>query len=172
MEMTRSGYRMVTGVLHHVIKLQIKSVNLMLCWPCIIVNQYNQTDVMHISFNLLRIKGFYMFTALLPQPQEALNKRRLAYCVCMSVGYGTVAVSLQPCHSQLTLNACNIQNAVCAAYAWGRASNARNMYRPLILNKLNEMCITLVSLYWHKVRKCSENCTMTILIHLNLRLPN
>jgi hypothetical protein len=26
------------------------------CWPCIIVHQYNKTNVMHFSFNLLRIK--------------------------------------------------------------------------------------------------------------------
>jgi hypothetical protein len=30
---------------------------------------------MHISFNLFRIKGLYMFRALLAYPQEALNKR-------------------------------------------------------------------------------------------------
>jgi hypothetical protein len=33
--------------------------------------------------------------------------------------------------------------------SWGWASNARNIYRPLILNKLNKKCITLVSLYWN-----------------------
>jgi hypothetical protein len=54
-----------------------------------------------------------MFRALLAHPQEALNKRRLVYCVrIMSVGCATIAVSL-----------------------------------PLILNKVNEKCITLVSLY-------------------------
>jgi hypothetical protein len=58
---------------------------------------------MHFSFNLLRIKGLYMFRALLAHPQEALHKRHLVYCVrIMSVGCGTVcgtvAVSLQPCH--------------------------------------------------------------------------
>jgi hypothetical protein len=29
----------------------------MFCWPCIIVYQYNETNVMHFSFNLLRIRG-------------------------------------------------------------------------------------------------------------------
>jgi hypothetical protein len=43
--------------------------------------QYNETNVMHFSFNLLRIKGLYMFRALLAHPQEALNKRRLVYWV-------------------------------------------------------------------------------------------
>jgi hypothetical protein len=64
---------------------------------------------MQFSFNLLRIKGLYMFRALLAHPQEALHKRHLVNCGrIMSVGCGTVAV---------------------------------------ILNKLNEKCITLVSLY-------------------------
>jgi hypothetical protein len=86
--------------------------NLMFCWPCIIVYRYNETNVMHFSFSLLRIKNLYMFRALLAHPQEALHKWHLVYCVRMSVGCATVAVK-----------------------------------RPLILNKLNEKCITLVSLY-------------------------
>jgi hypothetical protein len=40
---------------------------------CIIVHQYNETSVMHFPFNLLRIKGLYMFRALLAHPQEALQ---------------------------------------------------------------------------------------------------
>jgi hypothetical protein len=45
---------------------------------------------MQFSFNLLRIKGLYMFRALLAHPQEALGKWHLVYCVCiMSVGCGT-----------------------------------------------------------------------------------
>jgi hypothetical protein len=49
---------------------------------------------MHVSFSLWRIKGLYMFRALLALPQEALRKRNLVYCVrIMSVGYGTVAVT-------------------------------------------------------------------------------
>jgi hypothetical protein len=89
----------------------------MFCWPCITVYQYNETNVMHFSFGLLRIKGLYMFRALLAQPQEVLHKRHLVYCVrVMSVGSGKVAVvKLQPCHSQLTLHARSIPNAVCEA---------------------------------------------------------
>jgi hypothetical protein len=42
---------------------------------------------MHYLFNLLRIKGLYMFRALLAHPQEVLHKRHLVYCVrVMSVG--------------------------------------------------------------------------------------
>jgi hypothetical protein len=63
------------------------------CWPCVIAYQYNETNVMHFSFNLLRIKSLYMFRALLAQLQEALQKRHLVYCVrIMSVGCGTIAV--------------------------------------------------------------------------------
>jgi hypothetical protein len=54
---------------------------LMFCWPCIIVYQYNETKVMHFSFSLLRIKGLYIFRALLAHPQEVLNKQHLVYCL-------------------------------------------------------------------------------------------
>jgi hypothetical protein len=37
--------------------------------------QYNETNVTHFSFNLLRIKDFYMLRALLAHPQEALHKQ-------------------------------------------------------------------------------------------------
>jgi hypothetical protein len=50
-----------------------------------------------------------MFRALLAHLQEALHKLNLVYADC-----GTVAVSLQPCHSQLTLYPRSIPNAVCA----------------------------------------------------------
>jgi hypothetical protein len=81
----------------------------MFCLPCIIVYQYNETNAMHFSFNLLRIKGLYMFRALLAHPQEARNKRYLVYCVRI------MSVKLWPCHSQLTLYARNIPSAVCEA---------------------------------------------------------
>jgi hypothetical protein len=55
----------------------INCTNLMLCWPWILVYQYRKTNVMHFLFNLLRIKGLYMFRALLAHPQEALHKRHL-----------------------------------------------------------------------------------------------
>jgi hypothetical protein len=46
-----------------------------------------ETNVMHFLFILLRIKGLYMFQALLARPQEALHKRHLVHCVhVMSVG--------------------------------------------------------------------------------------
>jgi hypothetical protein len=56
-----------------------------------------------------------MFRALLAHHQEVPHKRHLVYCVrIMSVGCGTVAVSLQSWHSQLTLYVRNIPSAVCA----------------------------------------------------------
>jgi hypothetical protein len=50
-------------------------------------NQYGETNVMHFLFSLLRIKGLYMFRALLAHLQEVLHKLHVAYCVrVMSVG--------------------------------------------------------------------------------------
>jgi hypothetical protein len=89
--------------------------NVMFCWLCIIVCQCNETNVMHYSFNLLRIKSRYLFRALLTHPQEALHKQHLVYFVRMSVGCVTIVVSLQLWHNQLTLYARNIPSAVCEA---------------------------------------------------------
>jgi hypothetical protein len=58
-------------------------------------DQYNETNVMHFLFNLLRINGLYMFRALLAHPQEAPHKRHLVYCVrVVSVGFTRVKVEL------------------------------------------------------------------------------
>jgi hypothetical protein len=63
-------------------------------WYRSIHYQYNETKVMHFSFSLMRIKGLFMFRALLGHPQELLHKLHLVYCVCvMSVGCGMVAVN-------------------------------------------------------------------------------
>jgi hypothetical protein len=77
--------------------------------------RYNKINVMHFSFNLLRIKGLYMYRALLTYPQEVLNTRHLVHCMRrMSVGCGTFAVnSLQLCYRQLTLYARNKPGSVC-----------------------------------------------------------
>jgi hypothetical protein len=55
--------------------------DLTLCRPCIAVYQYSETNVMHFLFNLLRIRGLYIFRTLLSYPQEALHKRHLVYFV-------------------------------------------------------------------------------------------
>jgi hypothetical protein len=44
------------------------------------VDQYSETNMMQFLFSLLRIKGLYMFRALLAYVQEALHKRHLLYC--------------------------------------------------------------------------------------------
>jgi hypothetical protein len=65
-----------------------KPLKLNVLLTCIIVYQYNRSNEMRFSFNLLRIKGLYMFLALLARPQEALHKRHLVYCMhVMSVGW-------------------------------------------------------------------------------------
>jgi hypothetical protein len=49
------------------------------------INQYNETNVMHFSFSLLRINGLHMFRALLahsatvPQPTDII---RIQYTKC------------------------------------------------------------------------------------------
>jgi hypothetical protein len=48
-------------------------MTLMFCWPCIVVYQYSEISVMNFLFNLLRIKGLYMFQALLARPLEVLH---------------------------------------------------------------------------------------------------
>jgi hypothetical protein len=50
----------------------------------IIVYQYSETNVMYILFNLLRIKGLYIFRALLAHPQEALHIRHLIIACVLS----------------------------------------------------------------------------------------
>jgi hypothetical protein len=56
-------------------------------------------------------------------------------------------VILQPCYSQPTLYASNIPNAVCATPPEDEQVMLGTCRGPLILIKLNEKCIALVSLY-------------------------
>jgi hypothetical protein len=50
---------------------------------------------MHFLFSLLRIKGLYMFQALLAHPQEAFHQWHLVYCVhVLSVGCTRIGVKL------------------------------------------------------------------------------
>jgi hypothetical protein len=84
------------------------------------VFQKSETTVMHLSFNLLRIKALYMFRALLVHPQESLHKQHLVYCVrVMSVGcyqdWSGPQSHSNPRSSQLTYQARNIPSAVCVA---------------------------------------------------------
>jgi hypothetical protein len=59
----------------------------MLSITYLVIFQYIEPNVVHFLFSLLRIKGLYMFRALLAHLQEAIHKRQLVYCVrVMSVG--------------------------------------------------------------------------------------
>jgi hypothetical protein len=116
-------------------------------------DQCNETNVMHLTFNLFRIKGLHMFRALLTHPQAVLHKRDLVYCVrMMSVGCGT---SRTTDIIRTQYNKCNL----CSASCWW-VSTARNTWRPLILNKLKGRCFTLVSLYWW----CTVSKTLNIVM--------
>jgi hypothetical protein len=82
---------------------------LMFCWPCIIVRQDRETNMMHFMFSLLRINGRYMFRALFAHPQEALHKRHLIYCVCvLSVGCTRVQSVATPLDEQVLLETCRL----------------------------------------------------------------
>jgi hypothetical protein len=110
----------VRAVVYHV--LECVNIYVMFCWPCIILYQYSETNMMHFLFNLLRIKGFYMFRALLAHPQGALHKRHLVYCVrVMSVG--STPILVQPIDIIRTQY---IKCLLCST-SWGWESNARNM---------------------------------------------
>jgi hypothetical protein len=62
---------------------------LMFCWPFITVYKYSETNMMHFLFNLLRIKGLYMFRTLVAHPQEVPQKQRLVYCMLHQDWSGT-----------------------------------------------------------------------------------
>jgi hypothetical protein len=66
------------------------------------VCQYSENNVIHFLFNLLRIKGLYMFRALLAHPQEVLHKRHLVYCVRVI----SVVCAEHPEDEQVVLETC------------------------------------------------------------------
>jgi hypothetical protein len=75
----------------------------------------------------------------------------------MSVGCGTVAVSLQ-----LTFYASNIPNAVCASPPAGEQVMLETFRGPLILNKVNEKCIKLVQSYYYTIMHGQQNIKIVI----------
>jgi hypothetical protein len=87
-----------------------------------------------------------MFRASLAHPQEAIHKRQLVYCERMSGGCATVAVSLQSWHSQLTY-ARILPGTVCVAPPEDEQVVLETCRGPYFSIKLNEKCITLVTLY-------------------------
>jgi hypothetical protein len=77
------------------------------------LNQYSETNVMHFLFNLLRIKGLYMFRALLAHPQEVRHKQHLVYCVrVMSVDRTRIEVELRSTPTPVAANWHNT-HAIC-----------------------------------------------------------
>jgi hypothetical protein len=133
----------------------------MFCRPCIVIYKYSETNVMHFLLSLLRIKDLYMFRALLAPPQEALNKRHLVLCIRVTlVGYTILVQPTDITHKQYIK--CQLCNP-----SWGWASNARNIWRSLILNKLNKKCITLISLSW-----CMNTVDVMKLLSLFTLLPS
>jgi hypothetical protein len=88
------------------------------------VYQYTETNLMHFLFILLRVKGLYMFQALLAHLQEALHKQHLVYwmlvtsvgCNRIGVEHSSTPILVQP---SVKCHLCNI--------SWGWASNAQNM---------------------------------------------
>jgi hypothetical protein len=56
-------------------------------------NQYGETNVIHIVFNLLRIKGLYMFRALLVHPQKAVGVVRAYYVSWLHLDWSGTGVS-------------------------------------------------------------------------------
>jgi hypothetical protein len=120
------------------------------------VYQYNETNLMHFIFNLLRIMGLYMFRKLVVHPQEGLHKRHLIYWVrIMSVGCVTATV---------TLYARNIPNAVCVVPHEDEQVMLETCGGPLILNKLNKKCITLVSSHWYTTMHGQQHIKFTICV--------
>jgi hypothetical protein len=78
---------------------------LMFCWPCTTVYQYNETNVMHFLFSLLRIKDPYTFRALLAHPQEVLNERHL-YIACVQCQLAVPRLQFHIIRTQYTSEVC------------------------------------------------------------------
>jgi hypothetical protein len=90
-----------------------------------------------------------MFWALLVHPQELLHMQHLVYCIrVMSVG----STSVNP-------GAANWHNKWCSKHI-----------KALILNNLEEKCVTLVSLYWVFVLSTRIFLFLQHFCHLNFKL--
>jgi hypothetical protein len=134
--------------------------------------QYSETNVMHFLINLLRIKGLFMFRTLLAHPQEVLHMHNLVYCTrVIFVGCTRIEVRVHQDWSWTSIlvqptDITRTQYTQCrlCSTSWGWASYVRNMYRPLILNKLNKNCITLVSLHWYTMMQVNKTLTLTLLM--------
>jgi hypothetical protein len=79
-----------------------------------------------------------MFRALLAHPQESA---RTAFGILHAYNVSWL------CHSQVTLYARSIPNAVCVTPPEDEQVMLETCRGPLIINKLNKKCITFVSLH-------------------------
>jgi hypothetical protein len=108
----------------------LNGVHLDVCYHDMKTHQYSETKVMHFLFGLLRIRGLYMFRALLAHPQEALkyNSWYNACVLCQLAGPGlkwnwsSISILMQATDITRTqYTKCCMCNA-----SWGWASSARN----------------------------------------------
>jgi hypothetical protein len=125
--------------------------------PC----QYSETNVMQFLFNLLRINASACFEHYLLILKRRLTTDTWYICVrVMSVGCNRIGVELvSPTVLLQPTDITPTQYTKCHLFSasWWWANNGRNMQRPLILNKLNKKCITLVSLYWYTMMHGQQN---------------
>jgi hypothetical protein len=111
------------------------------CWKLLKLYQYSETNVMHFLFSLLRIKGLYMFWASLTHPHEGPHERNLVYCMHVIWVGCTWCIQYTKCHFCYT--------------SWGWASNAQNIYRPLIFKSASCWFHYTDDILWCMVNKTS-----------------
>jgi hypothetical protein len=107
---------------------------------------------MYFLFNLLRIKGLYMFRALLAHPQEALHKRLLVYFAY------NVSWLWHGC--KLTSYARSIPNAVCVAppeYEQVMLETCRSFWFSINWMKI-------ASRWFHYTNTFTVSCRMLVLV--------
>jgi hypothetical protein len=81
------------------------------------IYQYSKTNMMHFLFSLLRVKGLYMFRALLAQLQELLHKWHwVSVCMlCQLAAPGLEWKSNPGAANWRNTHTHNIPNAICVA---------------------------------------------------------
>jgi hypothetical protein len=102
-------------------------------------SQYNETNVMHFSFNLLRIKGPLHIWIITWSSSGGASQTAFGILLAYNVSWLWHGCSETETVPQPT--------AVCVAPPEADQVMLETCRGLLILNKLNEMCITLVSLY-------------------------
>jgi hypothetical protein len=103
------------------------NTNLMFCWPCIIEYQYNETNVMHFSFSLLRIKSLYMFWSITWLSSGGVTQTAFGILRAHNVTWlwhdcSETNIVPQPTDIRTQYITCRLYSP-----SWGWGSNARNM---------------------------------------------